>query len=260
MRFSIKNPPPGYYHYLYLREDGTPYYSGKGKGKRAWSKGNGEVYPPTDLSRIVITHWGLTELWALALERWHIRWYGRKDLDTGILRNKTDGGEGASGRKMTKSQIQIFSKAGVNARKGKKYSKERLRLMSLSMTGDKNPMFGRSGTKNPFYGKKRDKSIVAKTTGEKNGMFGQTHTPKVREVLSLEKEKWWADDKNKQSRMGENHPLYDATVYQWKNKKTNEVIFMTQRELSVTYKILPGAVNNAIKGLSKSTGGWLLIR
>ena len=86
-----------YYVYSYLREDNSPYYIGKGSGKRAYTKGPKEVKPPRDKSRVRILKENLTEEDAFLVEKLYILMFGRKDLDTGILRNKTDGGDGASG-------------------------------------------------------------------------------------------------------------------------------------------------------------------
>ena len=86
-----------YYVYLYLREDGTPYYVGKGRNKRAFQNWGRRMKPPSDKSRIVFHSENLTEDQAFALEKELIAQYGRKDKGTGILRNLTDGGEGASG-------------------------------------------------------------------------------------------------------------------------------------------------------------------
>jgi hypothetical protein len=83
-----------YYVYAYLREDGTPYYIGKGRNKRAWTKGKGEVHPLVNKLLIKIIAHKLWENEAYNLEEKLILYYGRKDLETGILRNKSNGGEG----------------------------------------------------------------------------------------------------------------------------------------------------------------------
>ena len=95
-KLTMKND---YYTYAYLREDGTPYYIGKGRGKRAY-KNNGRTVckRPKDRQLILVLKKNLTEEQAYKHEVYMIAVFGRKDIGTGILRNRTNGGEGKSGR------------------------------------------------------------------------------------------------------------------------------------------------------------------
>ena len=94
-----------YYVYLYLREDGTPYYVGKGKNNRAY-KWHENVDVPED-DKIIFADTNLYEDDALEKESLLILHYGRKDIKTGILENRTSGG-GGGGRNpiLTETQVQ----------------------------------------------------------------------------------------------------------------------------------------------------------
>ena len=86
-----------FYTYAYLRENKTPYYIGKGSNNRLHKRKKSDVKPPKDKSRIIILKQNLTEKEAFNHEEYMIYVFGRKDLGTGILLNKTSWGEGSSG-------------------------------------------------------------------------------------------------------------------------------------------------------------------
>lgn len=151
-----------YYVYAYLRDDGSPYYIGKGKDKRAWKKNKRDIIKvPNDPSRIVILNSDLTDEQSIDIEKQLIREYGRKDLGTGILRNMTDGGEGLSGFKKTKEQI-------------------------IKTSGKNNGMYGITGELNHMYGKKRP-GHAKLMSGDNNPMKRPEVAIKLSKLLSGDK-------------------------------------------------------------------------
>jgi hypothetical protein len=209
--------PNRFYTYAYLREDRTPYYIGKGTARRLYKRSKKDIKPPKDKSRIIFLKQNLTEQEAFQHEKYMIAVFGRKDLGTGILHNKTDGGDGPSNpseetrKKMRENRI------------GKTSSEKSRNEMSESRRGNKNHFYGKhhteetkaklreantgktlseqtklkiseSGTGKILSEQARE-NIKQSKLGEKNPFYGKSHSEKTRIKQSVANigKKWWND-------------------------------------------------------------------
>jgi len=171
-----------YYVYQYLREDGTPYYIGKGSKNRAYSHCR-TIPRPKDKSRIEFIATNLEETEAYKLEEELIQKYGRLDNATGILRNLTDGGDGASnvknkvpwnkGKKQSVEHNLKISKALA----GRAKDDDTKRKISESKKGKPGTWIGRSHTEET-----REK-IRNFNIGKKLGPMSDEHKAKIKEAL-----------------------------------------------------------------------------
>lgn len=118
-----------FYTYLWLREVGTPYYVGKGRGQRAYDP-HPRIGGTPPRERILIQYFPDEES-ALAAEKFLISFYGRKDLGTGILRNLTDGGDiGPTGVRHTEEWKRNFS-AKMKGHPVSEKTRQKLRLLFI---------------------------------------------------------------------------------------------------------------------------------
>ena len=131
-----------YYTYAYLREDGTPYYIGKGRGRRIDNPNTHYSGLPPKERRIYLKQ-NLTEEDAFKHEIYMIAVLGRKDLGTGILRNLTDGGQGKSGWIMGEQTKEKIKKSNT----GQIRSDESKKKMSVAAKNRKPNFLGKTHTK-----------------------------------------------------------------------------------------------------------------
>jgi hypothetical protein len=171
--------PRRFYTYAYLRKDGTPYYIGKGRDRRAFDKNHTVFVPPEE--RILFLKKNLLEEEAYQHEIYMIAILGRKDLGTGILHNKTNGGDGVRGVLVTEEQRRYTSERQLGEKNhfyGRKHTFETRRKMSEAQTGEKHAMFGK---KHKLESREK---IGESVRGEKHPMYQKKHTEESRNKMS----------------------------------------------------------------------------
>jgi hypothetical protein len=154
--------PNRFYTYAYLRKDKTPYYIGKGQKNRIYSTNRKTTNPPNDKTRIIFLKQNLTEEEAFKHEIYMIAVLGRKDLGTGILHNRTNGGEGTSGRLFSEEQKRNIS----NRRRNIKFTEEHRKNISEAIKGKNHPQYKKPLTEEH---KKRISEKNKNNKGFKNG-------------------------------------------------------------------------------------------
>ena len=180
-----------YYTYAYLREDKTPYYIGKGQGKRIYSKDR-TIKPPKDKSRIIYLKQNLTEEEAFRHEIYMIAVLGRKDLGTGILYNMTDGGEGSSGwvpSEESRRKMSEVKKGENNPNYGKTASEETRKKLSEAKKGENNSNYGK------IFSEEHRRKLSEAKKGENHPNYGKSLSEETRRKIGeiTKDTKWWND-------------------------------------------------------------------
>jgi hypothetical protein len=159
-----------YYTYAYLREDRTPYYIGKGKernGRKDRMKARHFATTVPPLHRQLVLKIFDSEFDAYKHEIYMIAVFGRKDLGTGILHNKSGGGEGIS------NMSEYARKRTSETHKGKVLSEETKRKI------------GETRKRRGYTCSEEQKQKYSEMyTGEGNPNYGKKHSPETLKKIS----------------------------------------------------------------------------
>tara|TARA_Y100000389_G_C17195080_1_gene380792 strand:- start:54 stop:614 length:561 start_codon:yes stop_codon:yes gene_type:complete len=180
-----------YYTYAYLRENKTPYYIGKGKCKTQRHLHSGHIVPIPPEERILILKTNISEEEAFKHEIYMISVFGRKDNNTGILRNFTDGGDGKSGWKASKETCDKISKSLMGKKRTpQQIEKHRKSMLGRKLSEDHKRKIGEGGKGKKMSPETIERmKIAAKKRG--NNKTGKKHSQETKEKMRQSALKRW---------------------------------------------------------------------
>ena len=117
---------------------------------------------------------------------------------------------------------------------GEPLSTEQIKILSLRMTGEKNPMYGKT------HSEKIRKQLSIQFSGEKNPFYGKTHSEETKKIIG-------ASSKDRSA--GENNPHAKLTlesVLEIRNLWQSG--YFTKAALAKKYNVTPVTIGNIISG------------
>lgn len=216
---DFRNSPLFYVYVHCTTHEREIYYVGKGQGRRYKQYHNRNVrwlrkarkhgvYP-----EVLWTF--KNEACALSMEIALIKFIGRKNLV-----NLTDGGEGASGTKLSDEARKNLSIAKKELWKDPEYR----RTQAERVSGASNPMYGKTGVAHPSFGK------PSKIKGRKR--------PEHSALMS-----------------GSKHPNHDPSIYSFIHKDGRREI-CTKLDMRFKYGLNSSSLSKLCAGRSNHVGGW----
>jgi len=127
--------------------------------------------------------------------------------------------EGNKKKTLSDALKKSYTETGGSKLRGKNISDSHKKNISIKVTGEKNPMYGKTHTDEV----KQVLSDIGKTkVGELNNFYGKTHTDETRELIS----------QYAKTRIGKKNPMYGRSTVKEKNLKwyTNgtDIIYVTE--------------------------------
>lgn len=171
-----------FYTYLHCRPDGSPFYVGKGRGKRSHNFHSRNTYHKNIVAKYGRENIGIYVFPCESEEQAHadeIQQITQLRLEGHVLANLCDGGQGQSGNSPTvETRLKIST-----SNKGKKKAPEHCRQLSLSHVGNKHPAHVRAKISAALIGNSR--AAGTKATVEQLAKKAAKMTMEVRARISV---------------------------------------------------------------------------